>query len=76
MRGVWGIAVAVAGMAVWSPMRSGTTESVIGIWGASPEDVFAVGAKGTVLHYDGQAWEPMAVDRAPHLVAVWGATAA
>jgi len=47
------------GDAVWSVAPSGTTESLIGVWGASGRDVFAVGAKGTILHYDGKAWSAM-----------------
>lgn len=27
------------------------------IWGSSADDVWAVGAGGTVLHYDGQSWQ-------------------
>jgi hypothetical protein len=37
----------------WSPMTSGTTQTLRGIWGSSGSDVFAVGNSGTILHYDG-----------------------
>jgi len=60
--------------AAWSPMPSGTTQSLVGVWGASRQDLFAVGAKGTILHFDGRVWAPMPVEGAPHLVAVWGAS--
>jgi photosystem II stability/assembly factor-like uncharacterized protein len=59
-------------------MASGTTNNLTGIWGSSPQDVFAVGPKGTILHYDGKAWSAMAANTqaAPgkpnFLTRVWG----
>lgn len=41
---------------VWSLMSSGTTEHLNAVWGSSSTDVFAVGDKGTILHYDGSSW--------------------
>lgn len=46
----------------FEPMPAPTTEDLWGVWGASPQDVWAVGGSGragseaTVLHYDGVAW--------------------
>ena len=40
-------------------MVSGTTFYLYDVWGSSPADVFAVGGRGTVLHYDGKSWEAM-----------------
>jgi hypothetical protein len=40
-------------------MNSGTSNSVECVWGSSGSDVFAVGDKGTILHYDGSAWSAM-----------------
>ena len=34
-------------------MNSGTGNTLEAVWGRSPSDVFAVGANGTALHYDG-----------------------
>jgi hypothetical protein len=31
-------------------MASGTTQGLIGVWGTSATDVFAVGGGGTILH--------------------------
>lgn len=31
----------------------------LSIWGSSKSDVFAVGARGTILHYDGNNWNRM-----------------
>ena len=30
-----------------------------GVWGSSGSDVFAVGAYGTIVHYDGAGWSAM-----------------
>ena len=40
-------------------MTSGTTGELYGVWGSSTSDVFAVGAGGTILHYDGTDWSEM-----------------
>jgi hypothetical protein len=34
-----------------------TKESLLAIWGASRDDVWAVGDKGIILHFDGKAWK-------------------
>jgi hypothetical protein len=39
--------------ATWSPMSSGTTNSLQAVWCSSGSDVFAVGYGGTILHYSG-----------------------
>ena len=44
----------------WSLMDAPlTAERLWDVWGSSPDDVFAVGFHGTILHYDGEAWERM-----------------
>ena len=58
----------------WSRMESGTTQGLVGVWGTSGRDVFAVGGQGTVLHFDGRAWSRTPVEGEPHLIAVWGAS--
>jgi len=42
------------------------------IWGSGPNDVWAVGAGGSVLHWDGSAWTSASVGTAQSLYAVWG----
>jgi hypothetical protein len=37
-------------------MNSGATEDLHAVWGFSATDVYAVGAGGTILHYDGAVW--------------------
>jgi hypothetical protein len=40
----------------WSPQSSGTANYLRGVWGTSGNNVFAVGADGTIRHYDGSTW--------------------
>jgi hypothetical protein len=44
------------------------------IWGSSPEDVFAVGEGGTILHYDGDSWSAMSSPTMAGLCGVWGSS--
>jgi hypothetical protein len=53
-----------------SPLPEGN--SLLGIWGTSPTDVWAVG--DAILHWDGRAWGYVTRARAP-LRAVWGSGA-
>jgi hypothetical protein len=61
--------------AAWSIASAvGTTDDFRGLWGRGPNEVWAVGANGAVIRWDGTAWGT--VRRAPHDVyAVWGSTA-
>jgi hypothetical protein len=36
-----------------------TSEFLHDVWGASATEVYAVGERGTVLHFDGHAWSPV-----------------
>lgn len=46
----------------WSRQETPTQQDLWGVWGASPDDLWAVGGAGreagqqTILHYDGTAW--------------------
>ena len=59
---------------LWAQPSLGTSNDVNGVWGASPTDVFAVAGGGTILHYDGSAWSPMASGSTMYLYNVWGAS--
>lgn len=42
------------------PMPStGTSEDLYAVWGASPSAIYAVGASGTIVKWNGNAWSPM-----------------
>ena len=84
LRGVWaqggnGFAVGDGGAIValidgrWSltATASTTTANLRAVWGSAPDDVVAVGAGGTILHWNGSAWQPM-TGAAGDLRAVWG----
>lgn len=40
----------------WLPMTNGVTTTLRAGWGFADDDVYAVGANGTILHYDGTSW--------------------
>ena len=43
-----------------------------GVWGAASDDIYAVGAYGDVLHYDGTCWASMPTPCGWGLFDVWG----
>jgi hypothetical protein len=58
-----------------SPLPQGN--DILGAWGSSASDIFAVGEYGTMLHYDGSEWSIQPTGLQPperwyHLNAVWG----
>jgi hypothetical protein len=58
-------------------MTSGTTQALRGVWGSSGSDVFAVGDRGTILHYNGVSlsWSPMTSGFSDTLInSVWGSS--
>jgi hypothetical protein len=59
----------------WTAMESGTTAALLGVWGTSPGDVYAVGARGTILHYDGATWSALESGTEKALLAVGGSPA-
>jgi len=56
----------------WRVLPSGTKASFRAVWGTSASDVFAVGEKGTILHYDGKSWTPQQSGTTQHLNAIHG----
>ena len=58
---------------VWSPMISGTSEWLWGVWGYSTNDVIAVGNLGTIVRFVGSnTWIPMESSSLQDLCDVWG----
>lgn len=46
----------------WSEFPTDTmAESILDIWAFAPNDVYAVGSYGSLLHYDGESWSLMAL---------------
>jgi hypothetical protein len=42
------------------------------VWGSAANDVYAVGTKGTILHYDGSVWSTMSGPTERDLNGIWG----
>jgi hypothetical protein len=64
----------------WSPMSSGTSDQLVGVWGTgdvsggTATDVFAVSNNGTILHYGGSVWSTMPGNANGFLYDVWGSS--
>jgi len=60
----------------WTSMPSDTGYDLEGVWGSSDTaDVFAVGAAGTIVHYDGTSWTEMSQSATNnYLYGVWGSS--
>jgi len=58
----------------WAPMISGTTNHLYGVWCCSPTECFAVGASGTILHFNRSSWHSDVSGTPYHLYGVWGSS--
>lgn len=47
-------------------------DAFLGLWGASPSDIYAVGSGGMICHYDGNAWTRQPSGTLENINAVWG----
>jgi hypothetical protein len=56
-------------------MTSGTTETILEVWGSSGSDVFAVGSFGNTFNYDGTNWSAITSGAKWTLFGVWGSSA-
>lgn len=57
----------------WTRMSTPPVDMLLGVWGSSSRDVFAVGVGGVIIHYDGVIWSQMtAPARDGDLLGVWG----
>jgi hypothetical protein len=54
---------------------SGTTAELYGMWGSDANNVWAVGAGGTILKWDGASWISVSSGTTNDLAAVWGTQA-
>jgi hypothetical protein len=56
-----------------TPLTGRTPETnVMDVWGSGPDDIYAVGFNGTILHFDGAAWSEMDSVSEADLSGVWG----
>jgi hypothetical protein len=65
----------VCSPSLWTSVPSGTTANLAGIWGSGPNDVWAVGGSGTILHWNGSAWSSVSSCITNNLNGVWGSGA-
>ncbi|NWN90377.1 glycosyl hydrolase [Marinobacter adhaerens] len=45
--------------------------TILGMWGSSPESVYAVGDEGLILHFDGLGWQRMPSGTQSALYSLW-----
>ena len=57
-------------------LPTGTSSDLHGVWGTSGDDIFVVGEGGTIIHYDGIDWSPIASGTSNLLRDVWGSSSA
>jgi formylglycine-generating enzyme required for sulfatase activity len=48
--------------------------ALFSVWGTGPDDIFASGEYGTILHFDGRVWGPMHTDTRYELRAISGSS--
>jgi hypothetical protein len=60
--------------AAWCPVPTtvSTRFALTSVWGSGPNDVWAVGSGGTIIHWNGSAWEPTPTNLKNTFYAVWG----
>ena len=58
----------------WSSQSSGTSAALSGVGGSAATDIWAVGANGTTLHYNGATWSIVGPHTGIPLSAVTGGT--
>jgi hypothetical protein len=65
------------GVTSWTPMESGTPFTLVGVWGASATDVYAVGSSQSeagILHFDGASWTKQSSAAIPFPQDIWGSS--
>ena len=60
----------------WSPVPSGESDGIAGVWASSRTAAWAVGDVGVILRWNGAVWLPVASGTTEDLLDVWGASAA
>jgi hypothetical protein len=56
----------------WRELSDGPVATLHGVWGSAPDDMFAVGEAGTILHYDGREVSHLPTTVDTTLFDVWG----
>jgi photosystem II stability/assembly factor-like uncharacterized protein len=61
--------------ATWTPVGTGVGASLLGCRIVQPNDVFAVGTNGHLLHWDGAMWTTLTSGTSANLHRVWASSA-
>ena len=56
----------------WSRVATGTSETLVSVWGSGPDDVIGVGDSGLIRHRKGGTWQIEDVEESNGFSAVWG----
>jgi len=56
----------------WSVVATGHSGPLSDVWASGPDDVWAVGAGGTILHWNGNSWTRVDSGTTGNLTHVWG----
>lgn len=56
----------------WRMVNSSTSNGLRAVWGTASSDIFVVGEKGTILHFDGTNWSVMQSNASTDFYGVWG----
>ena len=59
--------------ASWSSLQPGATPALTALWGASEFDLFATGASGTLLRFNGNTWTALSSGTTDLLWSISGA---
>ncbi len=59
---------------LWVNFPSPTEQDLRDVWGSAPDDVWAVGKYGTIVHWDGQRWQLAETGFVGDVVAIWGSS--
>jgi hypothetical protein len=54
------------------PLQKANVWQLLKVWGTSADDVYVVGQRGVVLHWDGASWSEELVGASDDLVSLWG----
>ena len=60
---------------LYDPLGTDTIWALHAVWGTSPDDVWAVGDKGTIVHWDGVEWKKVRSPVNLLLYDIWGTSA-
>jgi hypothetical protein len=55
-------------------LSQGFSDSLHGVWGTDPANVWAVGSNGLILHFDGMRWTQVTSPTTQRLAAIWGSS--